>query len=132
MRAWSSSQHMAELIVGTAAVESVKDFQAGIILTQKTLEKTVGKINDMMGTICAAAGIGYCWETRGGKVGDVIEAMLGYCWETRRRFSSTEEGSAALARPWPRSGVCLLQSENFWNRIVYNIFRQRFFETLGC
>ena len=48
---------MAELIVGTAAVESVKDFQAGIILTQKTLEKTVGKINDMMGTICAAAGI---------------------------------------------------------------------------
>ena len=44
------SQRMAELIVGTAAVESVKDFKAGIMLTQKSLEKTVGKINDMMGT----------------------------------------------------------------------------------
>ena len=51
------SQRMAELIVGRAAVESVKDFKAGIMLTQKSLEKTVGKINDMMGTICAAAGI---------------------------------------------------------------------------
>ena len=42
---------------GTAAVESVKDFKAGIVNAQKSLEKTVDKINDMMHAICEAAGI---------------------------------------------------------------------------
>jgi len=64
-------------------------------------------------------------------VGDVIEAVLGHCWDTRRRYGLVE-GNAVLARQYRRSGVSLLESEKYWNTIVYNVFRQQFLVTLSC
>ena len=52
-----SSQHMAKLIVGKAAVASAKDFMAGVKLDQQKLEKSVGSVTDMLSSISDAAGI---------------------------------------------------------------------------
>ena len=51
------SQRMAELIVGTAAVESVKDFKADIMKVQSSMGRTTDNIHDMVSSICDAAGI---------------------------------------------------------------------------
>ena len=51
------SQRMTELIVGTAAVESVKDFKADIMKVQSSMGRTTDNIHDMVSSICDAAGI---------------------------------------------------------------------------
>ena len=53
----ASSQHLAQLIVGTHAVANFKEFIAGVKLVQQSMEKSDGHMTDMIGHICHAAGI---------------------------------------------------------------------------